>query len=480
MADFRIMIIDDDPTRKEKYEAVLKANYELIFITKASDIIQIDSERVHAYLVDVILDDWDNELPQDATEKSLSYILGKIKQQCSECPVFLISNLHQQNSGQYDQSISELFRPAFKYHINHFFAWSEFSESKQSVIGTIDLQLRKHFSRSALFVKPDDPVIILHLSDLQFGDPETSDSAFLSEKTIAKELRKQELIPDIVVFSGDISYRSHSEEYERAHNWILDLFKAFSPNGTFQGDRALLVPGNHDVNIQLGLSGLLGYNFKTDKPNMKGKDFKDYSEYGFVPFMKFAARLTENQRWSYFDNKLNLVLDNFLHLGLRFYLLNSCSEFEQSEINRAGVDESSMTNLSTHTVIKEPEHVFSIAVSHHGPSWQYQPRKEKSIENWPKVAKFLENVDCGLYLHGHVHACDARLYGAGNSIKNMLLVKAGTPHLKPGSREEDEPRGFNIIKLIRNNGLVIAIQYYKVNMIKSTITIETAVEYKTN
>ena len=69
------------------------------------------------------------------------------------------------------------------------------------------------------------------------------------------------------------------------------MFKAFSPNGTFQGDRALLVPGNHDVNIQLGLSGLLGYNFKTDKPNMKGKDFKDYSEYGFVPFMKFAGPL---------------------------------------------------------------------------------------------------------------------------------------------------------------------------------------------
>ena len=66
------------------------------------------------------------------------------------------------------------------------------------------------------------------------------------------------------------------------------------------------------------------------------------------------------------------------------------------------------------------------------------------------------------------------------ALRTCFWSKPETPHLKPGSREEDEPRGFNIIKLIRNNGLVIAIQYYKVNMIKSTITIETAVEYKTN
>jgi 3',5'-cyclic AMP phosphodiesterase CpdA len=71
---------------------------------------------------------------------------------------------------------------------------------------------------------------ILHVSDVHMGrreDPEV-------ERAVASLV--EEIAPDVVVASGDLTHRGRREQHERAHAFLHGL-----------GPPVLAVPGNHDI-----------------------------------------------------------------------------------------------------------------------------------------------------------------------------------------------------------------------------------------
>jgi len=93
-----------------------------------------------------------------------------------------------------------------------------------------------------------DPVRILHLSDVHF-DKQTIWKAREVVDSVGEEIQKLchgGLIPDVVVFSGDLAWAGKKAEYELGKSWIESQIFANLP-GTFDRANFFLISGNHDI-----------------------------------------------------------------------------------------------------------------------------------------------------------------------------------------------------------------------------------------
>ena len=93
---------------------------------------------------------------------------------------------------------------------------------------------------------------IIHLSDLHFGTPE-----FAKELANNVSVKIKDLKADLIVVTGDVTDYGYLEEYEKAKKFIDAL----------EGDRKLIVPGNHDARNEGYI--LFEEFFKTRYPTMK-------------------------------------------------------------------------------------------------------------------------------------------------------------------------------------------------------------------
>lgn len=133
-------------------------------------------------------------------------------------------------------------------------------------------QLLNRFYRKSLSKKePDEPLLLLHIGDMQFGDKHFSTiSKVASERILANFIvNNLKLNVDFVAITGDIAYSGLQSEYILAEEWLRSLCKYLFPEEFHNyGERILLVPGNHDVNISFSISDHLKYNrrIKTEGP----------------------------------------------------------------------------------------------------------------------------------------------------------------------------------------------------------------------
>ncbi len=94
----------------------------------------------------------------------------------------------------------------------------------------------------------DQPIRILHLSDIHFKAAKTWDADPVL-RALARFIRdevKHGMAPDLVAITGDLANAGTAEEYALTRTWIeKQLWPALSD--CLPRDRLLLVPGNHDV-----------------------------------------------------------------------------------------------------------------------------------------------------------------------------------------------------------------------------------------
>ena len=94
----------------------------------------------------------------------------------------------------------------------------------------------------------DQPIRILHLSDLHFKAAKAWDADQVL-RALAGFIRgevERGMVPDLVAITGDIAHAGTAEEYALAQTWLeTQLWPALSDR--LPRDRLLLVPGNHDV-----------------------------------------------------------------------------------------------------------------------------------------------------------------------------------------------------------------------------------------
>lgn len=335
------------------------------------------------------------------------------------------------------------------------------------------LSIAKAQRYTQLLVGDNEPIHILHLSDPQYGDPDTDGWASLAEEQVARFIH--DLCPrlHLVAITGDITYQGLPSEFDEARSRIGSLLS--NVFGTGGRERLLLVPGNHDVNLRLAAADCIDFDFKAKRPVVRDGCCEPTGQRRFAlqPFCRFAWEMTGDPRWLDAENKnLCWVNESFRHLGLRFIVLNTVSELDCSNPARATLPLETLRRLVPSP--REPERLFSIALAHHGPVSIPAGPDEVAIGNWPDVGGFLYVAGVRMFIHGHGHERRVERLGWDGapamvggrpadgqlSQDEFVRVMAPTSHLAPTSpsgvrrRPDGAARGFNLISLLRPQGHV--------------------------
>jgi hypothetical protein len=450
---YKLMLIDDQiDSRQAHYRQVFpESTYDVVVVRSPKELEEkVRTTPVDAYIVDVFLDqgNWTSVGNADAL---FSKYLRKPPR---PTPTFVVS----QNWGDPNavQIVNALNRQPH-VDILRYLSWSEIESVSKA--GNDDPSflafnakvlddLTIWHEKSAFFPADDKPVRILLLADLQYGDPHTSASAVFDENWIVRALKRDNLVPDLVVLAGDISYSGSPDEYQLARKKLdSSLFQYMwgQSEAEKMRDRIIVVPGNHDVNLRFSACSQYDWNRDSRSWSARAGNPVDAQGYALEPFKKFAHELTGSRSWelhrggSYVDRR-------FEHIGLRFYLLNSVANLTvgnptQAEFGASQIEEINMSLGSDDC----PDNYYNVAVSHHG----IQAGNPKAIQmfDWENVGKqFFTFHKIQLWMYGHYHK--PQVVPIDDQLKG---IQAPTLKIRPA---ESVRRGFTLVELLRTGNKV--------------------------
>lgn len=237
---------------------------------------------------------------------------------------------------------------------------------------------------------------ILQISDLHFGPP------FLPIVSEALLQKADELQPDIVVVSGDLTQRAKPEQFAAAAEFLTRL-----PNVP-----RLVIPGNHDV-----------------------------------PLYRVAERFLDPHGLyrKHISTELNPILEVD---GAVFVGLDTTSPYRNitnGRIHRWQLDRCS------EALQKAPPDAARIVVAHHhfAPSPDYIPDLVM-----PKARRAMERfVDLGveMILGGHLHCAyignSLDFFPGSHRDRGIIIVQCGTSTSRRGRGREREKNSLNLIEI---------------------------------
>ncbi|WP_157174389.1 metallophosphoesterase family protein [Thiocystis violascens] len=310
------MVIDDElASRRKQYERVFsKPDFDTVFVGTPAELRDNINRPVDGYCVDVFLDsgDWHGR-------NAASLLSNELLDRPRPAPVFLVSRHWGDPSAMALVSEANRIPDAA---VVRYLAWTEFEEVAKKPAAKEPAKQREGALRNKILDDlttwhgwstfrpgPDDPIRILTLADMQFGDKNTAPDAIFSEHWIAKALNRDGLIPDLVVLAGDLAFGGSPAEYGLARNRLVDDLLTYMWGANRfdkMRDRLILTPGNHDVNLRFAacdgygfdlhsgkLKEISGASLSGSKPDSRsdGSWRKLHSDYALDPFRHFAREL---------------------------------------------------------------------------------------------------------------------------------------------------------------------------------------------
>ena len=232
---------------------------------------------------------------------------------------------------------------------------------------------------------------IVHLSDIHFGRTDCVVVERLVE-TI------QELAPDVVVVSGDLTQRARREQFAEAKAFLDQLPKP-----------QIVVPGNHDVPL---------YNI-----------FKRF----LVPFANYKEYITGDLAPFYSDTEIAVIgINTARSLTIKSGRVND-EQVDQVRLRLDHVNEDVMKIVVTHHPFDLPDGYDDGAIV------------GRAREMMPKFAAFGADI----FLSGHLHVSSvtnsAHRYRLDNG-RAALVIQAGTA---ASTRGRGEANSFNLIETER-------------------------------
>lgn len=260
------------------------------------------------------------------------------------------------------------------------------------------------------------PLTLLHLSDLHFGQDRGVGNVHFDQKLVTAAilqdvaaLRKLGMQPNCVLITGDIAFSGRAAEYALARTWLENLAKTMG----IGREHFFLVPGNHDVDRAKA------YGSKTkDRRLLEGlrkdpsglsdflteKELEDFEDL-FWPKLQAYADFSAAFGGSFISPKRPFAIEKLEWAGRPAYLLglNTCLlSFDGSD---------SPTNLALgvgqlqRAFEQIPLEALTLVLLHHPPDWladggAKRPSGDIKIEHC--LNTFLQGRP-HLLFSGHVH-----------------------------------------------------------------------------
>jgi len=159
--------------------------------------------------------------------------------------------------------------------------WSLDTRLNRRLAGKTVFPLKRLVTNTEIYEsKSEDYVNILHLSDLQFGITDGSDSGKkrvaigYRERVIEKSLiyylsrLPDKWKPNIIVISGDLAWNAKKEDYQKCADWIKKLTTTLN----VEIENVIVCTGNHDINLEAAKNN---YNNTKSAENEAVKKYED-------------------------------------------------------------------------------------------------------------------------------------------------------------------------------------------------------------
>jgi len=317
---------------------------------------------------------------------------------------------------------------------------------------------------AAPVVRTDEPIRILHLSDLHF----TEDLDPLTRlRPLVADLRDpdgglgfEQL--DYLVISGDLTNAATPQEFEGARQFVSGIIDEFE----LTAERCVIVPGNHDLSWDEPV-----YDWKPERAvNPKELLKTHYSQQGAGYLVRDEARYP--RRFHNFSHDFYHPLvqkpyplkfeDQFLSIlfeqtGIQFLTLNSSWQIDEWFRDQSGIHQGALVRglkQADDEVRKAKEAgrlgedttPLRIAVWHHPVTGN-----EKIVDD--AFMEQLRQASVRLCLHGHVHEDRANLIGYLHPHK-VHVAGAGSFGAIAKHRPESTPRLYNLVEVARDHGSI--------------------------
>lgn len=463
---FKALVIDDGVERNLTYHKVLDRKFDTDI---ENDISLIDKKRIRQYdllIVDVCLS-------KRVKELTAFKLMDDFK---IATPTVLISGEWIKNNEEPNEDI--LMVPKYK-NIIKLISWNTFikEDNEERIAEEIYYDFCKAYNISTAV--RNEKCKILQLSDLQFGGNE-SGAAYNDNQRLANFLKKEDIVPDILVITGDIADKGKKEEFAQAKKWIEELMRdLWDIRGLISDEdrqRVLLVPGNHDYDISISASDVFSFQFgKDEKDSFVKKDETgvsfEHQKLGFKNYFDFAFELTGDSAWKDYERRAIHINEHFLNYGLCFVMFNSvyninCRNCENKHDEfYCNLSEFSEEDLKYKSIVNDE--IVNILVMHNPPKDYHKGtaagEKSKNI-----LQTLVEDNRINMCLYGHSHDYvipHTWSDNGGTCCENMVCISAPTYRLAAESRTEDAMRGFNIIEMTNvteNRFTSISVKNYEI------------------
>lgn len=278
---------------------------------------------------------------------------------------------------------------------------------------TIHKIISKSKNEVAFNINNADQLSILHISDLQFGDPKTSQALNGILNNIVSKVGPV----DLLIITGDIAMRGLASEFTEAKKFINALRKKLWKGDNREQERkerTIIIPGNHDYDLNTTiLPYFVTQNRKTQNSDgnreidiesvveqitkKKCDEKNSYSYLGLQAYRNFAFEMTGDTE--YIINKtLNFKMNKYMNWGISFYCLNSVGNISAKETNKVY-----LPNCGDEYTTEQ--NILSIVLCHHTPlSTEPNEIPSKDREKFCKaLAGYITGNGCRIVMGGHSH-----------------------------------------------------------------------------
>jgi 3',5'-cyclic AMP phosphodiesterase CpdA len=316
-------------------------------------------------------------------------------------------------------------------------------------------------SQAAETAVPEPPLRILHLSDLHVRD-DADHAALLQPLAADLEDRVDGLgidRLDFLVVTGDVSNRAAPAELDKARELCSGIITRFG----LTAERAILVPGNHDLDwnepvyrtvkkratdpkkLAPGTFKEQGDLYEIRDDALYPNRWKSFSQYFYHPLIQQPYPLTPNQQGVPFL---------FPDARLQFLALNSAWEIDEYFPARSAVHPGALARALAEADLQVKRardagslaadaYVLRIAV------WHHPVTGDEKMEDDAFMGS-LQKAGVRLCLHGHVHEDRTDLVGYLHPTRSVHVMGAGSFGAPGHDRPESMPRLYNVLEVSRD------------------------------